>query len=427
LVDPAFATPDPGDIARARALARMRRIATGLLILMAAVFIAASLGQARWPDLATGLGYVQAFAEAAMVGACADWFAVTALFRHPFGLPIPHTGIIPRNKDRIGQSLGGFIADNFLTEAVLEEKLRRFEVARWGGDWLREPENAQRTARRLAVALPRVLAALPRGALRDLAASGALGALRAAPAAAMASRLLDALWRDGRGERLIDTGLDFAAAYLAERGEDLEAQVARQAPAWMPRWADKIIAGQIGKNLLKTLRDMRDPEHPLRARIRTAVEDFIRRLAEDPKLQADVESWKQRLIDDPVVRSQASEVWAALEAGFTSGLAKEPRLVAERLEKTLAALGSWLAEDPMAQKRLNEGARALALQGIAPRRHEIGLFVAQVVASWDARSLVDKLELQVGKDLQYIRINGTVVGGLVGLAIHALAQAFSLS
>jgi uncharacterized membrane-anchored protein YjiN (DUF445 family) len=426
VADPAFAVPDPGDIARARALARMRRIATGLLILMAAVFVAASLGQARWPDLAPALGFVRAFAEAAMVGACADWFAVTALFRQPFGLPIPHTGIIPRNKDRIGQSLGGFIADNFLTETVLEEKLRRFEVARWGGDWLRNPGNAERTARRLAVALPRILAALPSGSLRELAASGALGALRAAPAATMASRLLDALWRDGRGERLIDTGLDLATAYLSERGEDLEAQVVRQAPAWMPRWADRLIAGQIGKGLLKTLKDMRDPDHPLRERVRAGVEDFIRRLAEDPALQADIESWKQRLIDDPAIRAQASEVWAALEAGFTAGVAAEPRLVAERLERTLVALGAWLAEDSTAQRRLNESARALALQGIAPRRHEIGLFVAQVVASWDARSLTDKLELQVGKDLQYIRINGTVVGGLVGLVIYALAQAFSL-
>jgi uncharacterized membrane-anchored protein YjiN (DUF445 family) len=417
-----FAAPDPGDPARARALKRMRRIATGLLLLMAAVFVAASLGQAQQPWLA----YVRAFAEAAMVGACADWFAVTALFRRPFGLPIPHTGIIPRNKDRIGQSLGGFIADNFLTETVLEEKLHRFEVARWGGDWLRRPENAERLARRIAVALPKLLSALPPGALREVAGSGALAAVRAAPAAPMAGRLLDSLWRDGRGDQLIDRGLEMASAYLAERGEDIEEQVARQAPDWLPRWADRAIASRIGKGLLKAIADMRDADHPWRARLRAGVEAYIRRLSEDPDLQAGFEAWKLRLIDDPVVRAQAAEVWASLEASFNTTLAAEPRAVAERLRGPLLALGAWLAEDARAQARLNESARLLVRQGIAPRRHEIGLFVAQVVASWDARSLTEKLELQVGKDLQYIRINGAVVGGLVGLAIYVLARALSL-
>lgn len=422
----AFAAPDVGDIARARALARMRSIATGLLILMAAVFVAASLGQGRWPGLAPGLAYVRAFAEAAMVGACADWFAVTALFRRPFGLPIPHTGIIPRNKDRIGQALGGFIADNFLTEAVLEEKLRRLEVARWGGDWLRRPENAQKTARRIAVALPKLLSALPAGAVRDLVGSGALAAVRAAPAAPVLARLLDSLWRDGRGERLIERAIDLAAAYLAERGEDIETQVARQAPAWLPRWVDRAIASRLAKGLLQAMQDMRDPEHPWRAKLRESIEDYIRRLAEEPVLQAEVEGWKQRLMDDPSVRAQAADLWAAFEASFSATLAAEPRAVAERLERTLVALGVWLAEDAGAQRRLNDGAQLLVRRVIAPRRHEIGLFVAQVVASWDARSLTDKLELQVGKDLQYIRVNGTIVGGLVGLAIYGLAQAFSL-
>jgi uncharacterized membrane-anchored protein YjiN (DUF445 family) len=417
-----FAAPDPGDAARARAFRRMRRIATGLLVLMAVVFVAASLGVERFPALA----YVRAFAEAAMVGACADWFAVTALFRQPFGLPIPHTGIIPRNKDRIGQSLGDFIADNFLTEAVLAEKLHRFEVARWGGDWLQRPQNAERTARRIALALPKALAALPPGALRDLAGSAALATVRSAPAAPMASRLLDALWRDGRGERLIERGLEMASAYLAERGEDIEAQVARQAPAWLPRWADRAIASRIGKGLLKALEDMRDPEHPWRAKLRETVETYIRRLAEDPDLQAEVETWKSRLLDDPTVRAQATDLWAAFEQGFHKALAAEPRAVAERLERTLVALGAWLSEDARAQGRLNEGARRLVRQVIAPRRHEIGLFVAQVVASWDTRSLTDKLELQVGKDLQYIRVNGTIVGGLVGLLIYAVARALSL-
>src|ERR1700751_5792644 len=173
----------PADVRRARELARMRMIATGLLVLMAAVFALASLGTARWPALA----YLRAFAEAGMIGGCADWFAVTALFRRPLGLPIPHPGITPQNKDRIGAALGGFIAENFLTEAVLQDKLRQLEVARWGGAWLSRPQNARRLARRVTAVVPEVLASAPPGAIGQLAGAIGLAAARATPAAPLAA------------------------------------------------------------------------------------------------------------------------------------------------------------------------------------------------------------------------------------------------
>jgi uncharacterized membrane-anchored protein YjiN (DUF445 family) len=172
----------------------MRLFATGLLALMAVVFVAASLGDARWPWLA----YLRAFAEAGVVGACADWFAVTAIFRRPLGLPIPHTAVIPRNKVRIGQALGGFIADNFLTPEVLDEKLRQLEIGRWGGAWLSRRTNAARLAKRLAAMAPELLTALPKPALRDLAAAVARSAVRATPASPLAAGLLKALWSDTR-------------------------------------------------------------------------------------------------------------------------------------------------------------------------------------------------------------------------------------
>ncbi|MDP3174268.1 MAG: DUF445 domain-containing protein [Phenylobacterium sp.] len=414
------------DARRARDFARMRAVATGLLGLMAVVFVAASLARVRWPHLAPALGYVRAFAEAGMVGACADWFAVTALFRRPFGLPIPHTGIIPRNKARIGEALGGFIADNFLTERVLEEKLRQLEVARWGGDWLARPANARRLARRLAAILPQVIAALPPGALREVASSAAFAAARTTPAGPLASRALAAIWNDGRAQVMLDLGIERLGGYLAEHQETIRAKVSQHSYRWLPKWVDRMIADKVTDGLLQMLQEMHDPDHPWRLELRDIIERYIARLASDPELQARAEAFKMRMLADPGLRAQADELWTGLEGKLAEELAADARGVADRLERALLALGAWLAGDLAAQARLNEWARLLVRRGIAPRRREIGMFVAQVVASWDARSIVDKLELQVGKDLQYIRVNGTLVGGLVGLAIYATARAFGL-
>lgn len=420
------AEPSPGDAARARELRRARAMATGLLGLMALVFVAARLAASHWPTAAPTLGYVAAFAEAGMIGGFADWFAVTALFRRPLGLPIPHTGIIPRNKDRIGQALGGFIADNFLTEAVLQGKLRQIEVARWGGEWLRRPENAQRVARRLAAVLPRLLAAAPAGTIGELAGSAALAAARAAPAGPTASRLLGAVWSEGRAQALLDRGVDLGGRWLAEHQEAIREKVSEHSYKWLPRWVDAMLAAKITEGLVKVAEEMRDPAHPWRQALAAWVERQITALAEDPRMRERAEVWKQRLLDDPRLRAQAAEWWRGVEQGLGDSLTADPRALADRLEAVLERLGAWLAEETAAQARLNAWARTLATRVIAPRRQEIGQFVSQVVAGWDARSVVDKLELQVGKDLQYIRVNGALVGGLAGLILYALAQATGL-
>ena len=414
------------DLRRARDLARMRAIATGLLVLMAVVFLLASLGRVRWPEHALALGYLRAFAEAGMVGACADWFAVTALFRHPFGLPIPHTGIIPRNKDRIGQALGGFIADNFLTEQVLQDKLRQIELAGWGGDWLSNPRNARRLATRVAHLAPEILRSAPAGAVGELAGSAALAAARATPAAPLAAGTLNALWSEGRAQVLVERAVEMLAGYMAEHPDAIRDRVVEQAPKWLPKWVDRMLADRIGEGLFKTLEEMRDPAHPWREQLHGAVMHLIQRLREDPVLQARVESFKLRLLADPRLKAQAGELWAGMEARLGAELAADRHGLAEQLQRAFLGVGAWLSSDTAAQARLNTLGRNLATGVIAPHRAEIGRFVAQVVAGWDARNIVDKLELQVGKDLQYIRINGALVGGLVGVLIFAASQALGL-
>ena len=403
-------------------LARMRAIAGGLLVVMAAVFVVASLLDRRWP----ALGYVRAFAEAAMVGGCADWFAVTALFRRPLSLPIPHTGVISRNKDRIGQALGRFIADNFLTVDVLDERLRQLELAAWGADWLREPKNASALARRLAELAPDILEALPSDALRDLVGSAALGAVKAAPAAPLASALLSALWSAGRAQALIDRGAELLETYLQEHQEVILEQVQSQSAAWLPSFVDKMIARKITTGLIQLLSDVRTPDHPWRMRIGVGIEDLIQRLAHDPVMREKGETLKLQLLTHPLLTEHAKSVWLEVEARMGGELRHHVDAVAHSLEHGLLQAGGWLGDDPRVQQTLNTWSRAMVRGVIAPRRDQIGQFIAQVVSSWDTQSMVARLELQVGPDLQYIRVNGTLVGGLVGLVIYALSGAFRL-
>lgn len=399
---------------RTRDLARMRFIATGLLGLMAVIFVAAIHYEPRWPWLAA----VRAFAEAGMVGACADWFAVTALFRRPLGLPIPHTGIIPRNKDRIGEALGSFIAQNFLTAEVLTAKLQQLELAHWGGEWLADPDRAKALAGRLARALPQMLDQLPPNLLRNLVASLARSTANAVPAAPALANLLAAAWHDGRSQDALDWLVEKLAAYLAEQDEVVEGHVSAQSARWMPKFVDRYIAGKITDGVQDLLHQMRSPDHPWRLEIRTMVEGFIDRLRSDPNLAAHAETIKRAVLQDERVLGFAETVWTDLE----TRLRDNRDTLAEPLAQMLMSLGAWLQHNDAARSELNAWARTMARRVIAPRRHEIGRFVAQVVAGWDSKSVVDKLELQFGPDLQYIRINGTLVGGLVGLLIYAFTR-----
>ncbi len=401
-----------------RRLRRMQALATGLLAAMAMVFLAASYLERRWG----GAAYVRAFAEAAMVGACADWFAVTALFRRPFGLPIPHTAIIPRSKDRIGAALGRFIVDNFLTEQVLDAKLRELELAAWGGDWLQRPANARVVAERLVRVWPELLKALPAGALEELAGSAALAVVRSVPAAPTASALLAAVWNGGRAQPLVERGAELLGAYLEEHQEVILEKVQQQSWRWLPSFVDKAIARKITGGLLHLLADVRQPDHPWRARLGEAVERLIGRLAEDPDLRRQGEALKQQLLDDPAVGEHAHRLWGEMRRRLDAVGQGDATALKARVEALVVSLGAWLSRDLGVQRTLNTSARAVVLRVVAPRREEIGRFVAQVVEGWDARSVVERLELQVGPDLQFIRVNGTIVGGVVGLGLFVFSR-----
>ena len=399
-------------------LKRMRLIALLLLVLMTIIFVATTVAKLDWP----WIPYVRAFAEAGMVGACADWFAVVALFRHPFGIPIPHTGIVPNNKERIGAALGRFITNNFLTPKVAYRQLARVDVVGWLSHWINNPDNTRQLVQYVSVLLPQLLKALPGPELGEFMAKLARSGIEAVPAAPFASKVLSVVWAGGAAQTAIERGLAFGESALARHRPAINRMVSEHSSRWIPRWVDNAIADRITNGVLTTMKEMRDPGHPWRIELKQTVEAWIADLATDPEMQAFGESMKAEFLANPLFAEQAKQLWGEVEAGLHSDLTAHTETIAAALEAALDSLGQWLARDPERAARLNRWLRVLMLRVLLPRRAEIGAYVTHVVNNWDSATLVNRLELQVGKDLQYIRINGTLVGGLVGLLIFIVSK-----
>lgn len=401
-----------------RGLRRMRTVATLLLVLMTAIFIATSVTKVDWP----WLPYLRAFAEAGMVGACADWFAVVALFRRPLGLPIPHTGIIPANKDRIGGALSRFMTNNFLTAAALNERLGRVDVVGAIAHWLDDPENAKRFGNYLALLLPRILQELPGPQIADTMGKLTRQALAEVPAARTASKLLEIIWAQGEAQALIARAIDYCESYLAGNKDYFSARIAEQSSRWIPKWVDKMIADKVMNGVLSSLTGMRDPKHPWRAELRQGVEKLIAQLESDPRMYAQGEAFKTQLLSNPLFIEQVKVLWTEIESGLQWGIPAHADAIGRTFEQALRGIGRWLLDDPDRQAQLNRRIRAVARHLLLAYRFEIGSYIERVVRNWDSTTLVERLELQVGKDLQFIRINGTLVGGLVGLLIFIASK-----
>jgi uncharacterized membrane-anchored protein YjiN (DUF445 family) len=390
---------------------------------MAVLFVAASLQLRAW---AWG-AYVRAFAEAAMVGGIADWFAVTALFRRPLGLPVPHTAIIPRSRERIGAALGRFIVNNFLAPRVLDARLRRIDVAARASAWLTRPEVGRAVAERLLQLAPAALKAFPEDAL-DRALGDAAGALvRSAPAAPAAAALLAAVWGETRAAPLIERGAELLGDYLDQHQEVVLEKVQAQSWRWLPSWVDRAIARRITAGLVQLLSDVRNPDHPWRAKLDEAVPVWIERLATDPELRSRGEALKAQLLESPRLKAEVSRLWRRLRRRLGRPRMSQDGRAQAQLQALVRDFGLWLVRDPAVSRTLNVSSRVAVRKLLAPRREAIGRFVAQVVEGWDTESVVERLELQLGPDLQYIRINGALVGGLVGLALFSLSRLLGLA
>jgi uncharacterized membrane-anchored protein YjiN (DUF445 family) len=401
-------------------LRRMRTIATMLLVLMTAIYLAMRRAPSTW----AWAPYLSAFAEAGMVGACADWFAVVALFRRPLGLPIPHTAVVPENKRRIGAAMGRFITNNFLSPRVAIARLASVDFVGLAARWLEDERNARTVATGTARAIPYALDLVPKAAIDEWVAFAARRGIEAVPAAPFTSRGLSILWARGAGQMLLDQGLNFVETTLAHHKATIVRHVSQKTWRWIPKWVDDMIAAKVLNGLTGTLREMRDPDHPWREQANALIEKLIDDLAHDPELRAQGEALKQEILANPVFAEQARALWEELETALRDDVPRHGEAIVQWLVACADALGHWLEADAPRRARINRRLRLLALRTVLPRRAEIGAYIAAVVDKWDTATLVNRLELQVGKDLQYIRINGTLVGGLVGLLIFTLSRAF---
>jgi len=419
------APPGYADLVKTQAerraeLRRMRTIATSLLVLMAVIYLLTRMAPTNW----LWAPYVGAFAEAGMVGACADWFAVVALFRHPLGVPIPHTAVVPENKKRIGAALGRFITNNFLSPRVAMTRLASVDFAGLAARWLADERNARAVAAGAARLIPAALDLVPKAAIEEWAAFGARRGIEAVPFAPLASRALSILWAEGAGQMLLDQGLDFAEVMLAKHKATIVRHVSQKSSRFIPKWVDDMIAAKVINGLTTTLNEMRDPDHPWRDEANALIRKWIDGLAHDPGMRARGEALKQDILANPAFAEQARALWENIEAALRDDLPRHGETIVGGLATLSGALGRWLEGDEARRATINRRVRLFALRAILPRRAEIGAYIAGVVDHWDTATLVERLELQVGKDLQYIRINGTLVGGLVGLLIFTLSRAF---
>jgi uncharacterized membrane-anchored protein YjiN (DUF445 family) len=414
--------------ARRRALRRSRTFATLLLVLMLVIFVAASIAMKQsepkhWESVSWAwLAYVRAFAEAGMIGACADWFAVVALFRHPLGIPIPHTAIVANSKERIGVAIGRFVANNFLSPRVLAERIREVDIGGWVGRWLLRGDNATSVAQRTTSSLNQALAALPRDDLNAFLSGAVRGGIERIPAAAFASKLLSLLWAHGEMQAIAERLLDWGSTTLANNRETLRAKVSGRTSRLIPKWIDGIVADKIIDGVARILEEMREPDHPWRVEMTTTIEQLIADLATKPEMIEKGEALKARMLATPAVTGQIDALWVSIENRLESEQTQAQ--LARVIERLLTGLGKRIQNDEGFRTGINRWLRVAVLRTVAPRRKEIAEFIRKVVENWDTDTLTERIELTVGRDLQYIRINGTLVGGLVGLMIFAVTQLF---
>ena len=402
-----------------RGLRRNRLIATLLLGAMAALFISTAL--AAQPGFWILL--VRATAEAALVGGLADWFAVTALFRQPLGLPIPHTAILPRNKDRIGEGLASFIERNFLSPDILRAKLRSIDPARLVADWLSIPANADAVARRVVRMLPHMINAIDDRDFRAFVGELLGRHLAEIELAPLLGRALAVLTANGFHETLLDRLLDFCRQFLEDREEQLYmAAEAQRRRWWIPKAINRQIARAIIGGVKELLSKLRESGTPARRNLLREIERLGEQLRTSPVYRARIEEAKLRLLEDAEVKAWLGSVWGDIKGVLLADLGSPQSHADQAFGAMICSLGHHLLANTAMRKRVNRTIEAMALE-IVPWRTGLAQFLIDVVRQWDVSSFTDRIELVVGRDLQYIRINGTLVGGLIGCLLYLLLAA----
>jgi uncharacterized membrane-anchored protein YjiN (DUF445 family) len=398
----------------------MKRLATGLFGAAAVVFLACVLiGE----DAGAWVGYVRATAEASMVGALADWFAVTALFRHPLRIPIPHTAIIPRKKDQIGASLGTFVQENFLTTHVVEDKLATIDVPGRLGAFLAAPGRAERLAGDAGVALTALTELLRDDDVQPAVAALVDRKLHETPLAPVVARALELVVEGDRHQEVLSAALRGLARFLEENKVVFRAQLGDASPAWVPDWVDEKVFVRAFTGVQLFLDEVgADPRHELRRSYDARLRAYVHALRTDPETAAHVEELKRELLEHPAVRAWSGSLWSNVKNAVVAAAADPESELRGRLVTLIRDGARLLETDPTVRELVQRQSTRMAGYVIERFAGDLADVVGSTVARWDTEETSRRIELQVGRDLQWIRVNGTVVGGLAGLVIYTVAQ-----
>jgi uncharacterized membrane-anchored protein YjiN (DUF445 family) len=400
----------------------MKRRATYLLAAAGVVFVVAHLLEARY---GFWMGALRATAEASLIGGLADWFAVTALFRHPMGIPIPHTAIVPSRKDRVGRTLGLFVQRNFLSRPVIESRLRALRVGERLAIWLSEPANARLIARQTIQAVSSGVQALDDSEIEPLVERSVASRVRAFKVAPVVARLMEVLTEGDRHQDLLDDFIRAAARTVDENREMIRERIEKESPWWLPEAVDEKIYRKVVGSIERTLGEIEnDPDHPIRKRFDRSVREFMTRLDSSPEMTAKIERWKEDLLATETVQRFSASLWTDSKAAIVR-YAENPHSLREgsAAERGITAFAMHLKDDPELLERLNETIVDVTVALVERYQNEVGDLIATTVASWDPDMTSRRVELAIGRDLQFIRINGTLVGGLAGLVLYLISAA----
>ena len=407
-------TPDAGaDEARRQGLRRMRTVAVSLLGLAAVVYLATLGREGFW-------GFVNAGAEASMVGAIADWFAVTALFKHPLGLPIPHTALVPKRKDELGRGLEEFVGENFLQEDIIRDRVAAAAIAARVGDWLSDPANARRVVDEVADVAAIGLGKVKDDHVADLVTQAFVPRFREEPIAPLLGTMLGEVVRDDLHHGIVDLALDELHRWLVHNPDTFTQVLSERAPWWAPPRLNEAVTQRIHAETIRWVEDIRDdPAHHAREAFDSMMTQLAHDLVYDPTTQERAERFKQRVLDHPQVVATAISLWKAVRSALLTSMRDREGAVRKRLLTELSAFADRLGADAELRARLDRGVADLAVFAVSRYGAELTAVITHTIERWDGKEAARRIELHVGRDLQFIRINGTIVGGLVGVVIHA--------
>ncbi|MGZ5188081.1 MAG: DUF445 domain-containing protein [Kaistella sp.] len=404
-------------------LRKYKMFATGLFVLMAVIFVIMTVLEKR--NHAHWIGFIRAFSEAAMVGALADWFAVTALFHHPLGLKIPHTNLIENSKERIGDNLGNFVVSNFLSPQNIRPYIQKLKISHFVGEWLSKPRNQENLVKELSNIVLDILHKLDDTAVENFIGKKAREMTDDLKINQIVGNGIEYVLDKQDHQKMITNLSKQIKDYVIANQDIVKARVKKESYFLIPKFVDDSIAEKITNGLSTFFEEVEtDPDHSLRAEITQKLYHFSNEIMTEEKWETEFRSIKNDFLNEEKLRQYSKDIWSSIKKSLSNELEEENSALKIYIKRNLTELAANLQTDEKFQNKIDHWVRVTAYKYVLKNTHQAGNLISSTVGNWKGKELSEKLELEVGKDLQFIRVNGTLVGGLVGLIIYTVTEFF---